>query len=166
MMNFCLYQNMNQASPMLRNKFTPDEDKLLKYYVNLLGTKSWKQISYLMPNRTMRQCRERWKYFLSPDSSNSNQWSVEEDDLLISQYQELGPQWSKMAHLFKGRSGVSLKNRFHLLERNNFVVMSDNESTPDVTSSSDDESGFTLKTRRLELPCSIMELDSKIFSDA
>ena len=148
-----------------RTKFSKEEDETLVRLVNLFGSKSWKQIAQLMPNRTMRQCRERWKYFLAPDSSNHNPWTVEEDDLLITQYQELGSQWSKMAQLFKGRSGVSLKNRFHLLQRNNFVVADDIESTPEASSSSDEEtSGMALKTRRLELPCSIFALDARIFS--
>ncbi|OHT12000.1 Myb-like DNA-binding domain containing protein [Tritrichomonas foetus] len=134
-----------------RTKFTPEEDSLLVNYVQIFGMKSWKAIALLMPGRSMRQCRERWKYFLSPDSNNHNQWTAEEDDLLIWQYQEIGPQWSKMAPLFKGRSGVSLKNRYQLLQRNNFLVLSenDNETTPEPTScsSSEDENGVSLKTK-------------------
>ncbi|OHT14721.1 Myb-like DNA-binding domain containing protein [Tritrichomonas foetus] len=98
-------------------KFTNEEDQKLLHFVQEFGSKNWKEIANRMPGRSIRQCRERYKYFLSPESSNRNSWSFEEDNLLIQKHQEIGPHWSKIVPYFTGRSDVSLKNRFHLLMR-------------------------------------------------
>ncbi|OHT06753.1 Myb-like DNA-binding domain containing protein [Tritrichomonas foetus] len=100
-----------------RNKFTKEEDKKLAKLVKTYGEKSWKTISKIMVDRTERQCRERWRYFLSPKVQNKKSWTVEEDDLLLIKYAEYGPKWSTLSKFFRKRSDVSVKNRYHILIR-------------------------------------------------
>ena len=102
-----------------RNKFTREEDKKLTKLVRTYGEKNWKTIAKIMVDRNERQCRERWRYFLSPKVQNKKCWTVEEDDLLLLKYAEIGPKWSTLSKFFKKRSDISVKNRYHILIREN-----------------------------------------------
>ena len=42
-------------------KFTEKEDILLKNIVNLFGAKNWRMIASMIPNKTARQCRDRYR---------------------------------------------------------------------------------------------------------
>ena len=98
----------------LRQKFTPEEDIRLKQLVAELGTKAWKKVSARMPDRTTRQCRERYNNYLSP-LLNMDPWTADEDKLLEEKVKEMGQKWSIIAHFFNGRSDVNVKNRYALL---------------------------------------------------
>jgi hypothetical protein len=97
--------------PSARRMFSTEEDTRLKSLVSQFGENDWKTISKEMGDRSCRQCRERYKNYLSPKLSNTP-WSQSEDDLLRQKYLELGPKWSQMTGAFVGRSDVSLKNRW------------------------------------------------------
>jgi hypothetical protein len=93
-----------------RQMFSADEDRLLRQLVAQFGDRGWRTIASQMPNRTTRQCRERYRNYLAPDLTNEP-WSESEDDLLREKFRELGPRWATIARFFKGRSDVALKNR-------------------------------------------------------
>lgn len=95
----------------IRQMFSPDEDERLKELVNQLGTNNWKLVAKAMPNRSTRQCRERYKNYLSPTLTNSP-WTKEEDELLRAKYAEYGPKWAQLATFFQGRSDVNIKNHW------------------------------------------------------
>lgn len=95
-----------------RRKFTEEEDHKLKELVEKHGCKKWESIAALIPGRTGRQCRDRYKNYLVPGYFNG-QWSQTEDDILREKFLEMGPQWSKMTKFFTGRSANSLKNRWN-----------------------------------------------------
>jgi hypothetical protein len=97
-----------------RQMFSADEDQLLRQLVGRFGDRDWKTIASQMPNRTTRQCRERYKNYLSPELTNQP-WSDSEDDLLREKFHEWGPKWATIAGFFKGRSDVALKNRWATL---------------------------------------------------
>lgn len=104
------------ASKTKRVKFTSEEDKKLKKLVEEWG-ECWGIIAKNMPNRNGRQCRERWKYSLSP-STNAVLWTKEEDKLLLQKHRELGNQWAAMTRYFPGKNRKHLKNRYnHLLTK-------------------------------------------------
>ncbi|KAK8876241.1 hypothetical protein M9Y10_006436 [Tritrichomonas musculus] len=97
----------------IRNKFTPEEDQKLIELVKKNGDRSWNLISSLMGTRSQRQCRERWKHYLSCDSKESSKpWSKEEDAILIQKYNELGSKWTKIARELPGRSDLQVKIRY------------------------------------------------------
>ena len=54
------------------------EDKILTELVHLIGTKKWAVISrtfkeqYNIPNKTGKQCRERWNNNLNPKITKEN----------------------------------------------------------------------------------------------
>jgi hypothetical protein len=45
------------------------------------------------------------------------EWSLDEDRLLLQLGAQLAPQWSSMMCFFPGRTDVSLKNRWNKLQR-------------------------------------------------
>jgi hypothetical protein len=91
--------------------FSAEEDNRLKALVAQVADPEWKQIAAQMPNRTPRQCRERFKNYLSPDLS-TRPWSEPEDDMLREKVAEIGQRWAQISQFFAGRSDVSLKNRW------------------------------------------------------
>ncbi|OHT14988.1 hypothetical protein TRFO_42796 [Tritrichomonas foetus] len=116
------------SSSNSRKKFSSEEDKHLKELVEKHGAKNWDKIAELMPGRTGRQCRDRYRNYLIPGFFNG-QWSQDEDDLLRVKYHEFGPQWAKMTPFFHGRSANSLKNRW-----NYFVCRTSPSSSPSGSS--------------------------------
>lgn len=98
--------------PPQRRKFTEVEDQILLALVNQIGTSSWNEIASRMINRTPKQCKDRYIHFLLPGYSK-DPFTKEEDDLIIKQYLEYGPKWTKMTSLLSGRSANSIKNRWN-----------------------------------------------------
>ena len=111
---------MTETQLPKKQKWTQSEDELLKDAVKQLGTKSWKSIAVLVPGRNGKQCRERWLGQLAP-SVIKEDWTQEEDDLLINGQKVYGNKWSKIARQIKGRSSTSVKNRWNWLARHGIV---------------------------------------------
>ncbi|EAX88873.1 Myb-like DNA-binding domain containing protein [Trichomonas vaginalis G3] len=99
------------GKPHPRSKFSRKEDEQLTYLVESIGDDlDWKAIASKMPDRTPRQCKERWTNYLAPNLDKSP-WKEEEDQLLIKKYEELGPRWRLIAKSFPNRTEISVKNR-------------------------------------------------------
>jgi hypothetical protein len=99
-----------------RVKFTAKEDMELVSLVQQFGQDDWSTVSAQLTGRSPRQCRDRWNHYLAPYANNSS-WSQEEEDLLLAKLRELGPQWSRIALFFPGRTGISLRNHCCKLAR-------------------------------------------------
>lgn len=106
--------NEEEAKPRPRRQFTYDEDKTLKEGVSKYGENDWESIAALLPNRTARQCRDRWNKYLSPNIRDTI-WTDEEDRLLLRMIDTIGTKWSKISACLPGRSDISIKNRFKQL---------------------------------------------------
>ena len=97
----------------IRNKFTPEEDQKLRELIKKHGEHSWNLVSSLMENRNQRQCRERWKHYLSCDMTEASKpWTKEEDSILLNKYNELGAKWTKIALELPGRTDLQVKSRY------------------------------------------------------
>ena len=97
-------------------KWTSDEDNLLKMMVKNQGTNNWSLIAQSIPGRTGKQCRERWLNQLRPEL-NKNNWTPQEDAILIQQQQIHGNMWTKIAQYLPGRSANNVKNRWSWISR-------------------------------------------------
>ncbi|OHS92929.1 hypothetical protein TRFO_40718 [Tritrichomonas foetus] len=97
-----------------KNKFTREEDDKLTLIVQQLGDTNWKRIADQMGTRNYRQCRERWKNYLSP-SVSKDPWTKEQDKLLLEKFNEYGSQWSLIVRFFPNRTDVNIKNRWVVL---------------------------------------------------
>ena len=111
---------MNSFAESIKPKkksFSIKEDAMIIYLVNNIGT-NWREIAKMIPGRTERQCRERYKTYLDPNLRH-DPWTPEEDKLLIKLYNEIGPRWAEMTKSFPGRSDNSIKNRYntHIIHR-------------------------------------------------
>lgn len=103
----------------IRNKFTPEEDQKLRELIQKHGQHSWNLVSSLMENRNQRQCRERWKHYLSCDMNEASRpWTKEEDSILINKFNELGAKWTKIALELPGRTDLQVKSRYMKSLRN------------------------------------------------
>jgi hypothetical protein len=49
-----------------KRKFSSDEDRKLLILVEKIGTMNWEEIARSFPDRTRRQLRERYKFYLDP----------------------------------------------------------------------------------------------------
>ena len=106
-----------------RKHFTQEEDIKLKSLVMQFGDQNWKEISKHMFKRSPRQCRERYKFYLSPNLNNMI-WTKEEDtylQILVSYY---GNKWSLISKFFLGRTEINVKCRYYRLERQKLVNLS------------------------------------------
>ena len=99
-----------------RQQFTSEEDAQLRQLVKEYGENDWASIAARMKDRNARQCRERWRHYLSP-SISKKKWTPEEDELLISKYNEYGPRWVFLTKFFNNRTDINLKNRWIVIIR-------------------------------------------------
>jgi hypothetical protein len=100
----------------VREHFNKYEDKIILDFVFHYGEKNLAGIVSYLPNRSLRQIKERYKNYLKKDV-DLTPFSKEEDDKLIHLVAEKGNMWADIAIFFPGRTDVKLKNRYTLLKR-------------------------------------------------
>jgi hypothetical protein len=97
-------------------RFTKQDDQTILQLIEQLGDRDWVAIAACLPGRTPRSCRERWRFFLNANPSDTP-WTPEDDDLLRDKVREHGRKWITIQAYFTGRTSVNVKNRYALLER-------------------------------------------------
>lgn len=80
-----------------------------------------------MESRTGKQCRERYINHLDPDMKKTA-WTIAENNVIRDNFPEFGTKWSQYMVALPGRSDNAIKNRYHVISRNNF----DSAHTSDV----------------------------------
>ena len=115
-LGFCVSSVFADGPTYAKKKWSPDEDEKLRLGVSQLGENSWKRVSEeFVCARSPRQCRERWKNYLSTNTDKNIQWNVRSDKRLLYLYKKYGPNWARIASLMPGRSDISVKNRYQIL---------------------------------------------------
>mmetsp|Transcript_42044 Transcript_42044/g.67623 ORF Transcript_42044/g.67623 Transcript_42044/m.67623 type:complete len:531 (-) Transcript_42044:321-1913(-) len=103
------------------------EDQILKAAVMKYGLNQWDRISSLLINKTAKQCKSRWFFYLNP-KINRKGWTFDEDERLIYLAFILPSQWNTIAPLI-GRTTDQCFDRFQKLiniKTNNTVTKSIN----------------------------------------
>lgn len=103
-----------KVSPKPNKKVRPwkhEEDELLKKAIEEFGTKRWHLIAERVPNRTRKQCRERYCNHLDPDIVKKP-WTAEEDEILKNGRAQYGNKWAVIKCLLPGRTANQIKNRY------------------------------------------------------
>jgi len=108
-----------------RGAWLPWEDEALwaavtenKKREGLIGDEKieWRKVAMSVPNRTHKQCRERWRYTLSPQV-NRGPWSKEEDETILRLQQSIGNKWTEIAKECNGRTENCVKGRWKAMMR-------------------------------------------------
>jgi hypothetical protein len=73
--------------------WSEEEDLKILLFVELNGTKNWKELSKRLDNRSCKECRERWHDFLDPSIKNIP-WSPEEDAVFFILQQQMENCWA------------------------------------------------------------------------
>lgn len=115
----CMPLEITELTPRQRphRKFTAEEDDKLSKLVEELGRR-WQDIAARMENRNARQCKDRWRNYLSPDVNGDQRWTPEEDTTLGKLYEEHGNHWVSISKkMTTGRTSEQVKNRICKLKR-------------------------------------------------
>lgn len=115
--------------PFKKSKWTPEEDQFLMESVNKHGMGNWSLVCQTVPGRSGKQCRERWINQLCP-ALNKDNWTPQEDAILIQQQRIHGNFWTKIAQFLPGRSANNVKNRWGWLSRHRIIPNLSSQNMP------------------------------------
>ncbi|KAL0844457.1 hypothetical protein Bca101_017703 [Brassica carinata] len=93
-----------------RQRWSGEEDALLRAYVRQFGPREWHLVSDRMNkplNRDAKSCLERWKNYLKPGIKKGS-LSEEEQRLVIRLQEKHGNKWKKIAAEVPGRTAKRL----------------------------------------------------------
>lgn len=95
--------------------WTKDEDALLLSIVQSMRIPmKWSLVAQSLPERTGKQCRERYVNHLNPRLKVTD-WSPMEDATIFHLYNTIGSHWAKMSKIIPGRTDNGIKNRYALI---------------------------------------------------
>jgi hypothetical protein len=97
------WASLQGRGQLIRNRFNPDEDHMLRVLVSTYGTNDWQEVARFLPGRNVRQCRDRWNHYLANDAVDVS-WTATDDLLLEKKVAELGPDWDRVALSFPNRT--------------------------------------------------------------
>ncbi|XP_059274779.1 transcription factor MYB15-like [Lycium ferocissimum] len=108
-----------------KGAWSPEEDQKLRDYIMRYGIWNWRQMpKFAGLSRTGKSSRLRWMNYLRPDVKRGP-FSVEEVEIVIKTYQELGNRWSAIAAKLPGRTDNEVKNFFHTHLKKHFGLKND-----------------------------------------
>lgn len=111
-----------------RIRWTKQEDEQLMSLVRKWGARKWNEIAASLATKTAKQCRDHYANCLDPEIKNSL-WTVEEEQILLLKYEQLGPHWSRIKSFLPGRTTSMIKNYITMLLKKNGKEVSNNSQS-------------------------------------
>ncbi len=117
-----LKPSLKQGGARKLGHWSPGEDALLLAAVrnhqvtSVNGKIVWSDVAKSIPQRTCKQCRERWVNHINPDVVK-DKWTPEEDKLLLEVELEFPKKWAQIARKIPGRTENMVKVRWKILDR-------------------------------------------------
>ncbi|CAD8128144.1 unnamed protein product [Paramecium sonneborni] len=105
------WQRLHPDQTLQRQQWSQEEDDQLMQLVQKYG-KKWSKICTVMDWRTGKQVRERYLNQLQVHINNQ-QWTIQEDKMIIKLYKKYGTKWSYISSFLNGRPENMVKNRFY-----------------------------------------------------
>src|SRR6266480_4104202 len=93
------------------NRWTEEEDKILREGIEKYGVGKWKKISEFMQTRNRTQIGNRWHMI---SMKKRGRWTKEEDEVLLNLVKKYGPKFSKISKDL-GRPSVNISKRYMLI---------------------------------------------------
>ena len=127
----CAYRFNKLVSNMNKRKWSRNEDIHLIELIEIYG-QNWTEISQKMEARTFEEIKDRYEKKLDPKLKRCK-FNKEEDEMIISFFEQFGNKWDEIAKYFVDRSANMIKNRFysHLRKRisKNSILVCNIDST-------------------------------------
>ncbi|RLN12638.1 DNA binding protein [Panicum miliaceum] len=93
-----------------KGPWTPEEDAKLLAYTSTHGTGNWTNVPQRAGlKRCGKSCRLRYTNYLRPNLKHEN-FTQEEEDLIVTLHAMLGSRWSLIANQLPGRTDNDVKN--------------------------------------------------------
>lgn len=93
-----------------------EDELLLSIVQQMQWPMKWTVVAQSLPDRTGKQCRERYVNHLNPRLKVSD-WTLAEDATIFHLYNSYGSHWARMSKVIPGRTDNGIKNRFHNIRR-------------------------------------------------